>query len=54
MNQMGLSPSALCECGAANQTAHHMASECPLHVCNGNLVVLLDTAAYKVAKVVTL
>ena len=29
-NQMGLSPSKSCECGAASQTAHHMASECPL------------------------
>ena len=44
MNQMGPSPSALCECGAANQTAQHITSECPLHSCNGDLVVL-DTAA---------
>ena len=45
MNQMGLSPSASCDCGAANQTAHHMASKCPLHRCNGDLVVPPDTAA---------
>ena len=47
MHQMGfhvLSPSASCECGAASQTAHHMTSECPLHSCNGDLVVL-DIAA---------
>ena len=31
MNHMGLSPSASCECGAANQTAHHIGGECPLH-----------------------
>ena len=43
MNQMGLSPSASCDCGAANQTAHHMASKCPLHRCNGDLVVPPDT-----------
>ena len=42
MNQMGLSPSASCECGATDQTAQH--SECPLHRCKGDLVVL-DTAA---------
>ena len=34
MNLMGLSPSASCECGAASQTAHHIASECPLHSCS--------------------
>ena len=44
MNQMGLSPSASCECGATDQTAQHIASECPLHRCKGDLVVL-DTAA---------
>ena len=44
MNQMGLSPSASCECGAASHAAQHIASECPLHSCNGDLVVL-DTAA---------
>ena len=44
MNRMGLLPSASCECGAANQTAQHIASECPPHSCNGDLVVL-DTAA---------
>ena len=44
MNQMGLPPSALCEFGAANQTAPHIASEYPLHSCNGDLVVL-DTVA---------
>ena len=43
-NQMGLSPSASCQCGAANQTEQHIASECPLHSCNDDLVVL-DTAA---------
>ena len=43
MNQMGLSPSASCECGATDQ---HIASECPLHRCKGDLVVL-DTAARK-------
>ena len=42
MNQMGLSPSA--SCGAANQTTQHIASECPLHICNGD-VVTLNTAA---------
>ena len=31
MNMMGLSPSASCGCDAASQTAHHIASECPLH-----------------------
>ena len=31
MDLMGLSPSASCECGAASQTAHHIASKCPLH-----------------------
>ena len=44
MNQMGLSPSTSCECGARDQTAQHIASECPLHRCKGDLVVL-DTAA---------
>ena len=44
MNQMGLSPSASCECGATDQTAQHIASECRLHRCKGDLVVL-DTAA---------
>ena len=44
MNQMGLSPSASCECGATDQTAQHIASECPLHRCKEDLVVL-DTAA---------
>ena len=44
MNRMGLSPSASCECGATDQTAQHIASECPLHSCDGDLVVL-DTAA---------
>ena len=41
---LGLSPSASCECGATDQTAQHIASECPLHRCKGDLVVL-DTAA---------
>ena len=40
MNLMGLSPSASCECGAASQIAHHLASECPLHSCWGDLVTL--------------
>ena len=44
MNRMGLSPSASCECGATDKTAQHIASECPLHSCDGDLVVL-DTAA---------
>ena len=44
MNRMGLSSSASCECGATDQTAQHIASECPLHSCDGDLVVL-DTAA---------
>ena len=44
MNQMGLSPPASCECGATDQTAQHIASECPLHRCKGDLVVL-DIAA---------
>ena len=44
MNRMGLSPPASCECGATDQTAQHIASECPLHSCDGDLVVL-DTAA---------
>ena len=44
MNRMGLSPSASCECGVTDQTAQHIASECPLHSCDGDLVVL-DTAA---------
>ena len=44
MNRMGLSPSASCECGATDHTAQHIASECPLRSCNGDLV-LLDTAA---------
>ena len=44
-NQMGLSPSASCECGATDQTAQHIASsECSLHRCKGDMVVL-DTAA---------
>ena len=45
MQHLGLSPSASYECGAASEVAHHIASECPLHSCNGDLVVL-DTAAY--------
>ena len=45
MNQMRLPPSASCDCGAAVQTAQHIASECPLHSCNRDLVVL-DTAAH--------
>ena len=44
MNQMGLSPSASCACGATDQTAQHNTSECPLHRCKGDLV-MLDTAA---------
>ena len=44
MNRMWLSPAASCECGATDQTAQHIASECPLHTCDGDLVVL-DTAA---------
>ena len=44
MNQMGLSPSASCECGATDQPAQHIASECPLHRCKGDMAVL-DTAA---------
>ena len=44
MNQMGLSPSASCECGVTDQTAQHIASECPLHRCKGDFVVL-DTVA---------
>ena len=44
MNRTGLSPSASCECGATDQTAQHITSECPLHSCDGDLVVL-DTAA---------
>ena len=44
MNLMGLSPSASCECRAASQTAHHIASECPLHSCCGDLVTLNTTA----------
>ena len=43
MNQMGLSPSASCE-PSSKQTAQHISSECPLHSCNGDLVVL-DTVA---------
>ena len=40
-NQMGLSPSASCECGAAtSQTAHHTVTRCPLHSCDGHLVVI--------------
>ena len=30
---------------AASQTAHHIASECPLHSCGGDLVTL-NTAAH--------
>ena len=37
MNQMGLSSSASCECGDASQTTHHIATECPLHSCSGDL-----------------
>ena len=36
MNQMGPSPSASCECGATDQTAQHIASECPLHRFKGD------------------
>ena len=43
MNLMGLSPSASCECGAASQTAHLLASECPLHSYCGDLVTLNTT-----------
>ena len=39
-----VSPSASCECGAARQTAHNIASECPLHSCSEDLVTL-NTAA---------
>ena len=35
MNLMGLSPSASCEYGTANQTAPHIASECPLQLRRG-------------------
>ena len=44
MNQMGLSPSASCECGATDQTGQHIASECPLHRCKEDLVVSLQLA----------
>ena len=44
MNQMGLSPSASCDCGATDETAQHIASECPLRRCKGDLVVLDLTA----------
>ena len=37
MNKMGLSPSV--SCGATDQTAQHIASECPLHHCKEDLVV---------------
>ena len=37
MNQMGLSPSASRQCGAASQTALHTASECPLHIVSAAL-----------------
>ena len=46
VNLMGLSPSASCECGAASQTAHHLASECPLHSCCGDVVTLNKKARY--------
>ena len=39
MNQMGLSPSAVCECGTISQTARHMTSKWPYHQCNGNVGV---------------
>ena len=45
INQMELPPSASCECCTENQTAQHIASECPQHSCNGDVVVL-DTAAH--------
>ena len=38
--QHELLPSASWECGDSSQTAHHMANECPLNSCNGDLVVL--------------
>ena len=41
---MVLSPSASCECGATDQTARHIASECPLNSGDGDLAVL-DPAA---------
>ena len=45
LNRMGLSPSSSsCECDATDQTAQPIASECPLHSCDGDLVVL-DTSA---------